>query len=314
RKHVRIHRSKKKLPTATQGSLIHTSTGHASLAETSTQYALSAKTSTEQAQSQLSAHEIQRAGGLSQLQAREAPIWSSIGLQPPSLFPSAESWTDFNERTTIFCRSSPRNPQLGQPNISSALYAINMTSQSPRIRIPEQFYHKVYENSYKTTTNITPQFSVIDLHVDCSSNGITLLYRGCIKLWALYPLTKNYDKLARAYQSNAMFADLQGMLKGGKFCVQTELQALYLPPGYIHSTITLQGGLTPGIMFTTAQCLRPIAKTRKLDCLYFFVRAVILIMRSGNQTQKQEAVLQLCIKYKKILHLKPDECGQCSKP
>ncbi|KAI1159436.1 hypothetical protein F5B18DRAFT_588607 [Nemania serpens] len=211
-----------------------------------------------------------------------------------------------------------------------------MTSQSPQIRIPDQFYYRVYENSYKITTNTTPQFSVIDLHADCGSNGITLLYGGCIKLWALYPLTKkNYDTLAGAYQSSAMFVDLQGMLEGGEFCVQTELQALYLPPGCIHSTITLQCGLTPGIMFTTAQCLRPsallwdldarMAKTRKLDCLYFFVRAVILIMRSGNQTQKQEAISQLCIRYKKILHLKPDgfiemkkclpkECGQCSKP
>lgn len=130
-----------------------------------------------------------------------------------------------------------------------------------------------------------------------------------------------------------MFIDLQGVLEGGEFYIQNELLALYLPPGCIHSTITLRGGLAPGITFTTAECLGPSAliwdldyktvKTDKYDCVCF-VRAVAIIMRSGDQAKKQEALSKLCDRYKKISKLRPDgwsevrkylpkQCSQCGK-
>ncbi|KAI0398706.1 hypothetical protein F4802DRAFT_592377, partial [Xylaria palmicola] len=231
--------------------------------------------------------EIQRAGGLSNLQCKETITWSSIGLRPPLLFPANECWVEkptpecflsdlilrSNPKTTVVCRGSPRQPvnnlgisgvfkQLLEPVTARSLCALNMTSTLPQIKVPEWFYGKycIYENTHEVKTNITPKFSAVDLHVDCGAHGITLLHSGCVKLWALYPLTQtNFDLLTKVYCSNAILIELQGKLEGGTFCIQTEEQAIYLPPGCIHSTITLQGGLTPGITFTTAESLKPSA-------------------------------------------------------
>ncbi|KAI0399049.1 hypothetical protein F4802DRAFT_591120 [Xylaria palmicola] len=304
--------------------------------------------------------EIQRAGGLSQLQSRKSPLWDSIGLHPPLLFPADECWVkkpsveeymsdliiNSNENTAIFGRGNPRQPlgsshiydvfqQLRQPNITSALCALNMDAGLPNVKIPERFHGKsaIFESSYDVKTNITPKFSGVDLHVDCGAHGITLLHSGCVKLWALYPLTeKNCDLWAKRYNSNAMFIELQGQLEGGEFCVQTEDQAIYLPPGCIHSTITLEGGLTPGIMFTTAECLRPSAliwdldsgiKRDRDDCVYF-LRSVEIIMHTKNQTQYPKAMFEMCSRFKKIAALKPNNwahfkrclppvCSHCEK-
>ncbi|KAI0965363.1 hypothetical protein F4678DRAFT_452861 [Xylaria arbuscula] len=182
--------------------------------------------------------EIRRAGGLSQLHLENASIWDSVGVLPPLLFPAEECWIEkppmeqymsdliinSDENTAIFCRGSPRQPLIGrnifkvirqlfEPEIISALCAVNMTTELPEVRIPQRFYGRfsIYENCHEVRTNITPKFSGVDLHVDCGWHGITLLYGGCVKLWALYPLTmKNYNLLAKAYRLNAMFIELQG--------------------------------------------------------------------------------------------------------
>ncbi|KAI0976380.1 hypothetical protein F4678DRAFT_469339 [Xylaria arbuscula] len=303
--------------------------------------------------------EIQRAGGLSQLQSTNTSIWNGIGLRAPFLFPATECWVEkptrqhymsdlilnSNEGTAVFRRGSPRQPldslhifdviqQLDHPDIGSAICAVNMTAQLPKARIPERLYGKfpIYEESLEVKTNITPKFSGLDLHVDCGAHGITLLHSACVKLWALYPLTeKNYSLLAEVYKSNAMFIELQGRLEGGEFCIQTEEDAIYLPPGCIHSTITLRGGLTPGIMFTTAECVKPAGliwdmdnntKRHRDDCVYF-LRAIELGLCSRDEDQRQEALSELCGRYRQIAKVRrgemsilsslPRQCCRCNK-
>ncbi|KAI3326652.1 hypothetical protein HD806DRAFT_487799 [Xylariaceae sp. AK1471] len=291
--------------------------------------------------------EIERAGGLSDLQPREAPMWTELGLRPPELLPANECWAykppldiymaellcGFNKTTAIFSRGGPRQPldhpplhkvieQLKHPDATSTYYATNMTAKSVCIKIPDRLYggFPVLETDHEVTTNITPRFSGVDLHVDQGSHGLTLLHGGCVKLWALYPLTEhNRAKLQQAYQSNAMFIELRGVLEGGEFCIQTEDQALYLPPGCIHSTITLKGGLTPGIMFTTAECMKPsvflwdidtaLVRTDQNDCGYF-IRAVTMGLRSEDKTRQKEAWGLLCRCYQRISTRRWKELGE----
>ncbi|KAI1288564.1 hypothetical protein F5Y03DRAFT_389161 [Xylaria venustula] len=290
--------------------------------------------------------EIKRAGGLSDLQPREAPMWAELGLRPPGLLPANECWAykppldiymtellcGFNQTTTIFSRGGPRQPldhpplhkvieQLQHPDAASTYYATNMTAKSVCIKIPDRLHRgfPVLETDHEVTTNITPRFSGVDLH-----------------LWALYPLTENNRaKLQQAYQSNAMFIELQGVLEGGEFCIQTEDQALYLPPGCIHSTITLKGGLTPGILFTTAECLKPsvsiwdidtaLVKADQDDCGYF-IRAVTMSLRSKDEMRQKEAWDLLCRCYPRISTRRwnelegymrgalPKKCAVCNQP
>ncbi|KAI3322953.1 hypothetical protein HD806DRAFT_499740 [Xylariaceae sp. AK1471] len=290
--------------------------------------------------------EVTRAGGLTSLEpSRGAQSWMSLGLRPPILFPADECWSEkppsldvylidlldqFSKKTTkVYRRGSTYRPfetppihivvqQLKEPDIISPLYAINMVAESSKIRIPERLYgqNQVYkENDIITTTNITPKFSASDLHVDHGRHGVTLLYGGCVKLWALYPLSShNFQQISKAYQSNNVFVDLQGKLEGGEFCIQTEEQAIYLPPGCIHGTITLQGGLTPGIEFTTPECLdatvlmwdlnSTVLEVSKDDCLPF-LEAISISLRSSLASRREKAIAVLCKKYKKVARLKP---------
>ncbi|KAI0399023.1 hypothetical protein F4802DRAFT_72633 [Xylaria palmicola] len=137
-------------------------------------------------------NEIQRSGGLSDLQCKETAIWSSIGLRPPLLFLANECWVEkptpehflsdlilnSNEKTTVVCRGSPRQPvnnlaissvfkQLFKPVTAGSLCALNITSELPQIKVPDWFYgrYPIYENRYEVKTNITPKFSAVDLHV-----------------------------------------------------------------------------------------------------------------------------------------------------
>ncbi|KAH9908158.1 hypothetical protein F4778DRAFT_720544 [Xylariomycetidae sp. FL2044] len=299
--------------------------------------------------------EIEKAGGLTLLDpSRDNQKWAELGLRLPMLFPADECWREkppsldtflvdlldkFDKTTTkIYRRGSPYHPcktvpihtviqQLQLPEVSGTLYAVNMATSSAIVRIPERLYDgqdPVYkEESILTTTNITPKFSASDLHVDHGRHVVTLLYGGCVKLWALYPLTPhNLQQMSEAYRSNAVFIDLQGKLEGGEFCVQTEDQAIYLPPGCIHSTITLQGGLAPGIEFTTGRCLdaagsmwdlnSSLLRVCKDDCVPL-VEAILLGLRSDDESQRRKAMASLCTRYSTIAKLKPAIFSQLKK-
>ncbi|KAI1146254.1 hypothetical protein F4825DRAFT_201537 [Nemania diffusa] len=314
------------------------------------------------------ATEIKRAGGLSDLdtgrETKETRIWASLGLRPPMLFPAAECWkrkpsseeyfTDllhgFSKHTTqIYSRGNPSAPlypppfhvvlqQLEQPNSLSTTYAINMTAEAVDVKIPERLQGQVpiyQDGAIVTTTNITPKFSTAGLHVDHGKHGVTLLHGGCVKLWALYPLTPhNLEQFSAVHRSDAAFIEVRGQLEGGELCVQTDDQAIYLPPGCIHSAYTLRGGLVPGIEFTTVECLEPAAEIWDLnskglklcgnDC-YPFLEAIIMGLRSKESDQPEKALELLCPRYKKISRLNPTilskvkqalpkSCPKCRKP
>lgn len=140
-------------------------------------------------------NEISRTGGISTLDSSQpAALWDKLGLPPPTKFSADECWKqkppsmdiylmdllhDFRKDTTkIYKRGSRElcNPppiyrvleQLHIPDISSTYYAINMSAESARIKIPERFrgQHHIYKQSnIQTTANIAPRFSSADLHI-----------------------------------------------------------------------------------------------------------------------------------------------------
>ncbi|KAH6959692.1 hypothetical protein BKA56DRAFT_459979, partial [Ilyonectria sp. MPI-CAGE-AT-0026] len=65
------------------------------------------------------------------------------------------------------------------------------------------------------------------------------------------------------------FIALQGKLERGEFTVQSAPDAIYLPPHCLHITVTLKGGLVPGINYTTADCLQVASKLLKIELRSF---------------------------------------------
>ncbi|CAJ2508643.1 Uu.00g136690.m01.CDS01 [Anthostomella pinea] len=135
-------------------------------------------------------------------------------------------------------------------------------------------------------------------------HGLTALSEDCVKLWALYPLSDhNKAELSEVYDKNSLFIALQGRLEKGEFCIQTAAEALYLPPGYIHATVTLRGGLTPGIQFTTPHCITLSEKMLILDnekreitnehCMPL-LESILLGLRSHEGKHVKEAKAALC--------------------
>ncbi|KAI1322433.1 hypothetical protein F5Y16DRAFT_404448 [Xylariaceae sp. FL0255] len=193
-----------------------------------------------------------------------------------------------------------------------------MVAESAEIRIPDRLigHVPIYQDiDLVPITNVILKFSAAELYVDYGKHGIILLHGGCVKLWALYLLTPhNFERFSAANQSDTAFVKLQRHLEGGVTCVQTEDQAIYLPPGCIHNIYTLQGGLTPGIEFSTIECLEPAVKmwdsnseNARLcgnDCYPLF-EAVVIGLRSRRPDWQVKAIELLCLKYKRVCKLNP---------
>ncbi|KAI0485116.1 hypothetical protein GGR56DRAFT_681213 [Xylariaceae sp. FL0804] len=272
--------------------------------------------------------EIERADGISDLDPyRTASQWEGISTQAPFLFPADECWErrpqssdvflsdilhGFNKKKTkVYQRGVPYQPcedapihkvlkQLWTLDPAYTFYAINMEAESAVMRIPDRFQgrYSFFSDNVRTTTNITPRYSAAELYIGILGKAvITSLHGDCIKIWALYPLTEhNIHELAEERGSTSLFVNLQGMLEGGEFCLQTPSEAIYLPPGCIHATVTLWGGFATGFEFTTVECMRPSATSWDLkvgemsigkgDCIPF-LEAILMGLDSDLPSKNE---------------------------
>jgi hypothetical protein len=77
---------------------------------------------------------------------------------------------------------------------------------------------------------------------------------GCRKIWARWPGSdKNMDLLLKYNNLDQKFIALWDQLEGGSFTTTNPDEVIYLKPGDIHATLTLEGGLTPGVEYYSAE-------------------------------------------------------------
>jgi hypothetical protein len=77
---------------------------------------------------------------------------------------------------------------------------------------------------------------------------------GCCKLWAKWPGTKHNRVLLQEYDHiDQKFLVLWDRLEHASFTITYPDDVIYLEPGDLHATITLKGGLTPGIEYFSAE-------------------------------------------------------------
>lgn len=135
-------------------------------------------------------------------------------------------------------------------------------------------------------------------------------------MFALYrPTRHNLDVFERHCDSDDIFIRTWRKLEGGQFVVFSEEEAIYLPAGCIHATITLKGGLVPGIEYTSVGCLEISANildiharkfSLKSDDILPFLEAVIIGLSAGNESEKALAARHLCEKWVIINRSKGD--------
>ncbi|EXL64042.1 hypothetical protein FOPG_19688 [Fusarium oxysporum f. sp. conglutinans race 2 54008] len=155
--------------------------------------------------------------------------------------------------------------QLTHPNLANVKYAVNLGHGHSTMKPMRFSLHKT-ESEMITNANVTPEGTCILPHIDRGNHVVTCLGRGCQKLWLLYPpTTTNLSLWAKYRKSNKIFEDLVDHLENGEVAVQNTDEAIYLPPGYIHATYTLKGGIVFGINYATKEGLPITSKIFEIE-------------------------------------------------
>lgn len=139
---------------------------------------------------------------------------------------------------------------------------------------------------------------------DGGNHGITALGRGCVKFWVLFPPTDHNLKVWEEHrQSKCVLNDAVAQLEGGMVVIQPTDMAMYIPPGCLHGTYTLRGGIVPGIVYTTEESLPITNRLIEIESRHFrkvqpedlrpFLEAVIVSLESGSE-KRDEALKALC--------------------
>ncbi|KAH7377251.1 hypothetical protein B0T11DRAFT_29697 [Plectosphaerella cucumerina] len=234
--------------------------------------------------------------------------WDALGLHPPSVFsaenvwkPPKPTWTAaFDETAYAFDKSLTVHKsghlagsksmasiwacmkQLTEPDATLTSFITNIPWKSIGLKIPPDLpvgrsAIMPDEKNMVTCANITPQYAFVDLHIDHGKHGLTTVIgidgKAAVKLWALYPPTeKKFAVYKRCLGENDMFHKAQPELELGSFVLTTDDQAIYLPPGCLHSTLTLRGGLTPGIEFMSCECLDVAVRVWDIPVSHFTMK------------------------------------------
>ncbi|RKK33096.1 hypothetical protein BFJ66_g15062 [Fusarium oxysporum f. sp. cepae] len=217
-------------------------------------------------------------------------------------------------KSTVYSSEQPRSPQeignlvpvlaqLNKPNPACVKYVTNL-GPGDGVRRPKILGGDPDDKEPKTYTNITPEVTFIDVHIDQGYEGITLVGLGCVKLWMVFPLTEYnlaiWDE-CREYQE--ILAGCWDRLEKGKVAIQTGDKAIILKPGLLHSTFTLRGGLVFGITYITESCLTVTPRLLRIENAHFkkvgdddwspFLESVYICM-SLESGRRDEALRVLC--------------------
>ncbi|KAH8655624.1 hypothetical protein BX600DRAFT_500739 [Xylariales sp. PMI_506] len=189
-----------------------------------------------------------------------------VWVQKPSFDDLLNSFLhEFDQtKTQIYTRADPFHPvagapfvkviyQLQKPDITSPYYAINMRSDCISLRLPERFAEDFpfKDEEPCITSNITPQYTNVDIHWDIGSQVVVT---SGSKLWAFWPLSDYNTKLIlKADQKSSLLLCLHDKLEGGSVILQKPGEALAHMAGWLHCTYTLEGAILSGIMYNSAR-------------------------------------------------------------
>ena len=127
---------------------------------------------------------------------------------------------------------------------------------------------------------------------------------GCCKLWARWPGTEhNMDLLQKYDDDNQKFLALWDKLTDGSFTMTRPSEVIYLAPGDLHATVTLQGGLTPGIEYfstDSVQMTYEMWRREKEDAKWFIGSCDVGLK---NEESRLQTAKVLCLALRKHAEL-----------
>ncbi|KAL9634358.1 MAG: hypothetical protein Q9164_004134 [Protoblastenia rupestris] len=158
--------------------------------------------------------------------------------------------------------------QLSTPDVGRPIFVDNIAVRLDRdigLELPLSLECRNTINPEKEPTsasNITPQGTIVDLHVDHGFTVLATTIEDCVKMWALFPPTEHNLGLLRKVANKSGGLQLlvedhlqysQPFLEGGILTRTDSAEAILLPAGTLHAVFTLSGGFLSGIHFLTAE-------------------------------------------------------------
>jgi len=232
----------------------------------------------------------------SDIQEEEVPeIFTQIALGFPMIVPSRQCWENdppttrdffelclisgvrssaqvFDDSEGIYQSSDLASvlAQLLQPDPCKPIHAFNLRPPERHV-LQEDFIipnilntiQQVQARWHDTTFNITPAFFVVEPHHDGSwvlSHSID----SCEKIWFLWPPTE--DNMAHLESLRAGSSRLgRCKFEHGVITKLSGVKAIFIPPCWIHATITTHGGFLVGSTGEDARSILIVSRCFRSD-------------------------------------------------
>ncbi|KAL9082777.1 MAG: hypothetical protein Q9159_006190 [Coniocarpon cinnabarinum] len=149
------------------------------------------------------------------------------------------------------------------------LHLLNVTITDPDLNaafeVPQSAPQRTCSASFKhpMQSNLALEGSFVGPHVDHGTSGIIVVIGRCTKLLLVWPPSQhNRTSLCSIRKAVDVHRYDWSNLRGGYATLLDSSKALYLPPGWIHATITIKAGILLGRTFYEPYCALSTA-----DCL-----------------------------------------------
>lgn len=194
--------------------------------------------------------------------------------------------------------------QLHQPNASNPSYITNIQLPDHDMHFPEALRCLVtpHDDELHLGVNLTPKFTLVDLHVDQGLSGLSTAVGSCVKLWLLYPPKKhNLDVMRKTGNMKGRLQRIGKELKEGRWVITTAEDTIYLPAGWIHAVYTIEGGALAGITFMAGECIETVnhcimyeLAVNKIYNSNLFLSAIQVTLELHDERLITEAIKMWC--------------------
>lgn len=167
--------------------------------------------------------------------------------------------------------------------------------------------------------NLTPQHTVVDVHLDQCRNGLIQCIGRCKKLLLAWPATDlNLKTLIEAKSHSNKLLHISDRLEGGILISMDSSNGVVLFSGTIHATITLDSGPLVGINWLSAETYNPALRCIEYEfrtevedvavVLAFYIEQIIPPL--GRDENGDIEILQHVVASRQLIF---DKCKEPSK-
>ncbi|KAH1601520.1 hypothetical protein KXV92_006172 [Aspergillus fumigatus] len=143
--------------------------------------------------------------------------------------------------------------------------------------------------------NVTPTFSVVQIHIDYGMEGLSVPLGDCVKIWFMWPPTeRNLSLMASESGQLAKLIRLAPLLEGGILLQTDSGHALTIPSGCLHATMTIKGGFLVTKDFATRYTIQSFSRylawslqqeldeNSRANCYYLYLDCLNVALENGE--------------------------------